>query len=166
MLSIALALAGKPIKTPKHSPASSTSGFNVPGQSSGSLLGGAAGANVRVGVRIGGDGSLLSPGDTSSPAGGGGYTLGGGRTLSGAPVPAFGGGGQTLGGGATAGGAAAGGAAAGSSGGGQTLGGGAAAAGSSGGEADAVKRLGLAAQTPKATDDYWAGLGGGNTMRG
>ena len=30
---------------------------------------------------------------------------------------------------------------------------------------DAVKRLGLAAAGPKATEDYWSSLGGGNKMR-
>ena len=45
-----------------------------------------------------------------------------------------------------------------SGGGGQKLGGG-------GQPADAITRLGLAAQAPKAGEDYWASLGGGNKMR-
>jgi hypothetical protein len=32
--------------------------------------------------------------------------------------------------------------------------------------ADAIKRMGLAAQQPKKGDDYWSSLAGGNTMRG
>jgi ubiquitin fusion degradation protein 1 len=143
-------LDGKPVKARKQSPSSSAAGA--------SLLGG-GGQDVRVGVRIGPGGSL----------GGGGSLLGGGggRTLSGAPAPASGanpfggGGGQTLGGGGqTLGG------------GGQTLGGAGAEAGggqggppASGAQADGFRRLGLAAQQPKAGDDYWSSLGGGNKMR-
>ena len=166
-------LDGKAIKAPKHSPSASASAAAA------SLLNGGSGSAVKVGVRIGGDGALLGANDAPSP---GGYTLGGGaRTLSGAPAPAAyakpagqtGGDGKvSLGAGITM------------SGGGQTLGGGGGAGASSGAMAvdvsdssggapgarrgipeDAIKRLGLAAQGPKADDDYWASLGGGNKMR-
>ena len=181
-------LDGKPIKAPKHSPSSTAAQAAAT-----SLLGGGAGAGVKVGVRIGSDGTLLGPGQTlgggqalgggtsGGASSGGGYTLGGGRTLSGAPVPAsFGGAGQTLGGGSSSSGSSQ------FAPGMKILGGGGAKAmdtstpvdvsdadgkggeGSSSGKIpeDAIKRLGLAAKEEKKGDDYWASLGGGNTMRG
>ena len=160
-------LDGKAIKAPKHtSPGGAGAAAASPA------------AAVKVGVRIGGDGSLLG--------GAGGQVLG--RTLSGATVPLAGLGASSSGGGGSAGAAALGAGI-------KCLGGcgvppsvssassaptpAAGAAGSSSGDADMVdvsdaaappktdgfKRLGLAAEAPKQGDDYWASLGGGNKMR-
>ena len=133
-------LDGRPIRPPK-------TGASPP---SGSMLGGGPSTGVKIGVRIGGDGSILGSSDSSAAGtalggGGGGFSLGGGRTLSGAPPQPP----PTL---PTAAPAAP----PSSSSGGQTLG---------GRPADGIERLGLAAKTAPVGDDYWAKLSGGNKLR-
>lgn len=153
------------------------------------MLGGSASAAVKVGVRIGGDGSLLGGGNTL----GGGQTLGGGntlagsagssalgRTLSGATVPLpdlsagqAGGAGAEMGSGIKCLGPCGApkslseAASSSSSSSGATAGGGGGGQplGGGGSREDAIKRLGKAAEAPKRDADYWNSLGGGNRMR-